>query len=131
MLKLITICCFFLLVFTNFECQKKNSGLERNTDTFFKGRLEIKGICMNYTIKILEGEMNSDLYQKSWTDSHSGKTHTNVFALASQCTFPAAINEGDEFYFEIDNEPNQNCGVCLAYYPTPQKKLAIRVIPNP
>jgi hypothetical protein len=119
-------------MFTNFECQKKSSDVERVfTDTQFKGRLEIKGICMNYTIKLLEGEMDPALYQKSWTDQHSGKTHTNVFALRSYCTFPSHLNEGDEFYFEIENEVDPNCGVCQAYYPTPSKKLSIGVFSNP
>ncbi|MGI8600350.1 MAG: hypothetical protein ACR2KB_13945 [Chitinophagaceae bacterium] len=131
MLKLITISLFILLAFTNFECQKKSSEVDRVYTDHFKGRLEIKGICMNYTIKLLEGEMDPALYQKSWTDQHSGKTHTNVFALASQCTFPAEIKEGDEFYFKIETETNQNCGVCLAFYPAPSKKLAIRIISNP
>ena len=130
MLRLVILCSFIFLAFTNFECQKKSSGLEKSGNQF-KGRLEIKGICMNYTIKLLEGEMNADLYQKSWKDEHSGKTHTNVFALDNPCEFPGELNEGDEFYFEIENDVNRNCGVCLAYYPTPSKKLAIRVISNP
>jgi hypothetical protein len=119
------------MAFTNFQCQKNNSELDKGFSEYFKGRLEIKGICMNYTIKILEGEMDPALYQKSWVDQHSGKTHTDVFALWSQCSFPAEIKEGDEFYFVIENEPDPNCGVCLAYYPTPEKKLAIRVISSP
>lgn len=132
MLKLFTICCFILLTFTNFVCQKNSSQIERVlTGNQFKGRLEIKGICMNYTIKLLEGEMDPALYQKSWTDQHSGKTYSNVFALGSQCSFPSHLKEGDEFYFSIENENDPNCGVCLAYYPTPSKKLAIRVISNP
>lgn len=93
----------------------------------YKGRLEIKGICSNYTIKLLEGKLDSSLTAANWTDEHTGKAHTNVFALGSPCTFPDSIKEGDEFYFVVDTT-TQNCNVCMAYYPTPGKKLTIRVI---
>ncbi len=34
----------------------------------YKGRLEIKGICSNYTITVLEGDLDSSKIAKSWTD---------------------------------------------------------------
>jgi len=96
-----------LLLFTAltaFRCEKEKV----MPTTCFKARLEVKGICMNYTIKVLDG-----------------KTHQNVFGLGSPCDFPSNIVEGEEFYFTINNSPTQGCAVCEAYYPTPPKKLRI------
>jgi hypothetical protein len=67
----------------------------------------------------------------NWANESTGKTYKNVFALGSRCTFPDNINEGDEFFFEIDNTTVQNCAVCMMYYPTPEKKLSIKVIQDP
>jgi hypothetical protein len=106
-------------LFAAFQCNKEN-GLSG----CYKGRLEIKGICLNYTIKVLDGNIDTSLVQSSWTDPHTGSTYQNVFALGSPCNFPSDIEAGDEFYFKIENSP-QNCAVCLAYYPTPQKSLSI------
>jgi hypothetical protein len=103
------------------QCNKENSEI-------YKGRLEIKGICMNYTIKLLEGNMDSSLFVKSWKDDITGITHQQVFALGSVCSFPASLNEGDEFLFTIDPSPPRNCSVCLAYYPKPPKSIAIKVL---
>lgn len=97
----------------------------------YKAKLQIKGICSNYTIKVLDDNIDKNLVESSWTDESTGKTYTNVFGLGSPCTFPADIKEGDEFYFTVDNNPQENCNVCMAYYPTPQKKLAIKVSKEP
>jgi hypothetical protein len=94
----------------------------------YKGRLEIKGICMNYTIKILAGDMDTSSIIDNWIDETTGKTYKNVFALGSRCTFPSTIQQGDEFLFTIDSSNVQNCNVCLAYYPVPSKHLSIKVI---
>jgi len=93
----------------------------------YKGRLEIKGICSNYTIKLLEGSLDTAQIAANWTDENTSKSYTDVFGLGSPCTFPPSINEGDEFYFMMDTV-KQLCNVCLAYYPTPGKKLAIKVV---
>lgn len=96
-----------------------------------KGRLEIKGICMNYTIKVLEGTIDPSLIHATWTDPATNKTHHNVFGLASVCNFPAGIAEGEEFYFTLNDHPDTSCGVCKAYHPTPPKKLHIKVSKAP
>jgi hypothetical protein len=93
----------------------------------YKGRLEIKGICSNYTIKVLEGAIDTSKIAASWTDENTNKNYTNVFALESPCSFPADINEGDEFYFTVSDKSDKNCNVCMAYYPTPPKRLIISV----
>jgi hypothetical protein len=96
----------------------------------YRGRLEIKGICMNYTIKLLEGSIDTSRIQANWKDESSGKSYTNVFRLGDVCNFPATIKEGDEFYFVLDTEPAGGCAVCEAYYPTPQRSLNIKVLDN-
>ena len=110
---------FLLLAISADKCGNENKT--------FKGRLEVKGICMNYTIKLLEGSLDSTRIVSQWKDEVTGKTHANVFALSSVCSFPSTINEGDEFYFTIDPDPEKQCAVCLAYYPKPPKGLSIKV----
>src|SRR6187401_3321799 len=112
---------FMLAVSTN-KCKSKNES------SAYKGRLEVKGMCMNYTIKLLEGNMDPSKLVAEWKNEVTGKTHNNVFALGSVCNFPPTINEGDEFSFTIDTTYVSNCAVCLAYYPRPAKSIAIKVV---
>ena len=93
----------------------------------FKGKLEIKGICSNYTIRIIEGNIDTSKVAAQWTDENTGKSYKNVFALDSPCSFPNDIKEGDEFYFTVRTEKDKDCNVCMAFYPTPPKRLAISV----
>ena len=86
---------------------------------------------MNYTIGVLSAHIAPSTVVPDWTDESTGKSYKNVFALASKCTFPSTIKEGDEFYFTIDSTAVQNCAVCMMYYPTPSKKLSIRVFESP
>ncbi len=96
----------------------------------YQGRLEVKGGCMNYTIAITGDVVDSNLVVGSWTDENTGKAYRNVFALGSPCTFPSTINEGDTFNFTIDSTSRQDCSVCMMYYPTPAKRIRIKVL-NP
>jgi hypothetical protein len=113
----------FILMVSADGCneKKKNSGI-------YKGRLEIKALCMNYTIKVMEGNIDTSLIVANWTDPSTQKSYTNVFRLGSPCTFPSTIQAGDEFNFSIDASPDRNCPVCMAFYPTPPKKLSIKVL---
>jgi hypothetical protein len=97
----------------------------------YKGKLEIKELCMNYTISIQSKNFDSSMVVTKWTDENTGKVYKNVFGLASRCTFPDSLKAGDEFYFTIDSTTVQNCMVCMAYYPTPPKKLSIKVLNAP
>src|SRR5574337_1288151 len=97
----------------------------------YKGKLEIKALCMNYTISIQSKNFDTSTVAANWTDESTGKSYKNVFGLASRCTFPDSLKEGDEFYFTIDTTSVQNCMVCMAYYPTPSKKLSIKVLNAP
>lgn len=111
-------------ILSSATCHKKT------TDTCFKGRLEIKGLCMNYVIKVIEGKNPALEVEKSWKDDASGKTYENVFALASKCNFPD-LKEGEEFYFTLTGTDVQNCAVCQAFRPVPTAKNAIKVITEP
>ena len=73
-------------------CKKNKSG-----DNTYKGRLEIKGICMNYTIKVLEGNIDTSLVASSWTDEMTGKSYTNVFNGRRRFTFKRKTS-GKIFY---------------------------------
>ena len=112
-----------MLMISAGDCGKKT---EANVK--YKGRLEIAGICMNYTIKLLQGNIDSSKIAANWTDETTGKSYTDVFRLDNPCNFPATIKQGDEFYFYIDTSAKKDCITCLAYYPTPSKKLSINVV---
>jgi hypothetical protein len=115
----------FALLFL-LSCSKNNSDTE--LESSYKGKLVVKGICMNYVIQVLDSNFDSSLIELNWTNEFSGISFTNVFALGSVCDFPENIEEGDEFNFIIDNFKNNNCAVCLAYSPTPNKYLSITVL---
>jgi hypothetical protein len=124
---LLSVIFISLLAITDSTCRHKEN---KSISKCFKGRLEIKGGCMNYTIAIIDGNIDTSLVQSSWKDENTGIAYKNVFALASKCNFPNTINQGDEFNFVLDTAA-QNCAVCMMYYPTPSKKLTIRVLDGP
>jgi len=128
-MKILLACIFIaLLAVTENTCKKFH---KHANSSCFKGRLEIKANCMNYTISVTEGTIDSSLVQASWTDETTGKVYKNVFELGSKCNFPDNIKQGDEFYFVIDSSAAQNCAVCMMYYPVPSKKLSIKVVNEP
>jgi hypothetical protein len=119
---LILLSAIFILTVSADKCGKKNTATGK-----YQARLETKALCMNYTIRLLKGDIDTSLINSSWTDESTGKTYTNVFGLGSRCNFPPNIEQGDDFYFVIDTIQKQECAVCLAYYPTPPRKLSIKV----
>ena len=123
MIKYLIIFIFLL----NISCNKSND----TSVTCFKGKLVLKGICMNYVIQIIEVDVDKSLYESSWQNPLSNTTYQNVFGLESICTFPSTINEGDEFYFSIPKRPVvQACAQCKAYSPIPNKKISIEICNN-
>ena len=122
MLRLLIAIPVFLLLSAEKCNQKKDKA------PVYKARLEIKAMCLNYTIRLLEGNIDTSKIVANWTDESTKKSYTNVFALKNPCIFPASIKEGEEFYFTIDDSPVEPCAVCMAYYPTPEKKLPIKVV---
>jgi hypothetical protein len=119
---LITLTTILILGLPAKYCSTKKS-----TANAYKGKLEIKALCMNYTIRLTGGSMDTSLIVANWTDETTGKSYNNVFGLGNPCDFPPGIKQGDEFYFTIDTAKEKNCAVCMAYYPTPRKKLIIKV----
>jgi hypothetical protein len=113
----------FFLTVSGDKCNDKKDGL-----VSYKARLEIKALCMNYTLRLLEGNLDTALIDRNWTDETTGKSYKNVFGLVNPCDFPYIIKEGGEFRFIIDSVKTKVCPVCLAYYPTPPKKLWVKVI---
>ncbi len=111
---------------TNKKCINNNA-----KNTCFKGRLEVKGICSNYTISVAEGNIDTALIAANWIDEQTKKSYKNVFALDNPCTFPTEIAEGEVFYFTIKTDRDKTCNVCMAYYPVPEKRLAIAVTKIP
>ena len=119
------VCAAVLLVLGT---TMQNCSNEKNaTSNEYKARFEIKGICMNYTFTLLEGTADTALFTPEWTDDHTGNKYKNAFGLANPCQFPKTLNAGDEFYFTIDTSKQEDCMICMAYYPTPPKKLSIKV----
>ena len=115
--------------FTEKGCRNKKKSAE--PANCYKGRLEIRANCLNYTISIVSPLRDTSLVNPSWTDENTGKIYKNAFALGSKCNFPDSIKQGNEFYFVIDSSARQDCAVCLMYYPVPTKQLPIRVIKEP
>jgi len=94
----------------------------------YTGKLVLKGICMNYVIEVLNGEIDQNLIENNWTNEFTNVPYKNVFALGSYCNFPDNIEEGDTFQFSIETDNgSQACAVCEAYSPTPGKSLKIKV----
>ena len=111
----------FLLAITAENCTNKAGSNE------YKGRLEIAGICRNYTLSMITEKTDTTLVNATWIDEASGKTYTNAFGLANPCDFPSDIKVGDEFLFTIDSAQTKDCMTCMAYYPTPPKKISIKI----
>jgi len=110
------------LVLSASDCKSKKS------EPRYKARLEVTGICMNYTIALLDGDPGAGAVEASWTDDITKKEYKNVFRLGNPCDFPKELKPGDEFTFVIDTAKGKECAVCMAYYPTPSKALSIRVV---
>ena len=93
-----------------------------------KGRLAVKGICMNFVIEVLD-PVNPDWVEAEWVHPDTEVVYSNAFRLGSVCSFDPSLNEGDLFTFEASPEPfdgDEKCAVCLAYSPTPNKMLYLR-----
>jgi len=117
--------CTMILLMAALTSATCNRGAQNKT--CFKARLEVKGICMNYTFSLLEGDTAVVKVAPAWTDENTGVSYKNAFALANPCGFKD-LQEGAEFYFVMEPEPVKDCAVCEAYYPTPPQKNNIRVV---
>ncbi|MFT4093462.1 MAG: hypothetical protein QM640_07465 [Niabella sp.] len=118
----ITVILFAFILISCHPVSKSNSGSK------LKARFEVKALCSNYTFSIIEGAIDTSMVEASWTNPQTNKTYKNAFGIKNPCDLPANLKEGDEFYFEIDNKQSKPCVACMAYYPTPAKKLNIKVL---
>ena len=110
-----------LILCSSYECNKSQSGK-------LKGKLVIKEICSHYVVQVIGGSVDSSRVVNAWKDEKRKLSFDKVFTVANRCDFPANLNEGDEFEFSFDPNPApQECAVCMAYYPTPDKTNAIKI----
>ncbi len=132
----LVLTAFFLLTVSASECGKKKNTAEKekavtgdkNPPKKYKGKLEVAGICRNYTIRLLEGDMDTSRIVANWTNPVTNISYKSVFGLGNPCALTDAIKEGDEFYFMIDTSEQKFCPVCLAFYPTPPRSLFIKMV---
>ena len=122
--KIKSLFLFYIIIF--FSCDK-DTEKAMEQEICYSGKLVKKGICMNYVIEVLDPIPDKNLIEISWRDEFSDKEYKNVFTLGSICDFPSHIIEGDIFNFSVLENYNQQCAVCLAYTPTPEKSLNIRL----
>jgi hypothetical protein len=59
---------------------------EKAAANCYKGRLEVKGMCANYTIALVEGDLDASR-SSFWTDETTGKSYRNVLLWAVPATF--------------------------------------------
>jgi hypothetical protein len=96
-----------------------------------RGKLVIKELCSHYVVQVINGTVDTSEVMNNWRDEKRQQTYNKVFTLSNRCTFPATIKEGEEFDFTFDSLPAvQNCAVCKAYYPTPPRLHAIKILPG-
>lgn len=91
------------------------------------GKLVISEICSHLVVSVESGNISPDKLTPSFKDEKRATSFNNVFTIANTCSFEkTGIKEGDRFYFEvISNKVQEECMVCMAYYPTPGAKLSI------
>lgn len=118
----ITPTVFLLFILFVAACHRSTvpSGIPGITGTL----VENSG-CSHYVVKFLSGPLpDSSLLVKSWTDTVTHRSFTNVFTVRDWITFQQAnIAVGDTFTFTL-NGPDPNAGkiyyTCMiAPYPSP------------
>lgn len=99
-----------LLLLTGLRCKR-----DQVTSTVYTGKLVVQGACDHFIVQVLNNPLpDSSIVVKSWTDSQTDSSFTNVFKVANVCTFAAAhISVGQVFTFTLDNNPPpQTCYTC-------------------
>jgi hypothetical protein len=108
-------------------CKSSKSPGEQGALT---GKLVISELCNHYVVSLESGSLDTAKIAASWADEKRNSTFSNVFSVASRCSFAqAGLKEGDAFTFEVSPQPTEeNCMQCMAYYPVPERSLYIRNI---
>jgi len=85
------------------------------------GKLVINKPCGHYVIQVLSGDVDPGFLVKSWRDSITNTSYSNVFTVANSCNFTGSgLSPNDVFTFKInDTSFVQNCMLCMIFYPTP------------
>ena len=119
---LLTSC---ILIIAGGAC--KSTAVPTATGKMLTGKLVISELCNHYVVSVLSGSLPSTAVTASYRDEKRNLTYTNVFTVESKCSFEkAGIKEGEQFSFELATAGYQeNCMVCMAYYPTPATRLSI------
>jgi hypothetical protein len=78
--------------------------------------------CAHYVVQLMDATAaDSGVVTKSWTDTSTNDTYTNVFGVSDICTFAAATAEdslkvGDEFHFTLNGPvPDEECFTCAIW----------------
>lgn len=130
MMRFTSLLILLFTLLTAATCNPTTQSPADATSGCYKGKLVIKGICMNYVVQVLQGDTTKLKMEKTWVDETNDETYNNVFALASKCSFPD-MEEGAEFYFTVTGKDESNCNVCMAYRPVPAARNNIVVNKNP
>ena len=126
MKKLLFLLTLISISFTAYRCNNRAVP----ADGVLKGKLVIKELCGHYVVQVLNAKLDGSLVANGWRDDKRNTTYDNVFTVSNRCGFANAnLDEGAEFEFMFDkNPPPEDCLVCMAYYPTPDKKNVVRVM---
>jgi hypothetical protein len=116
---------FVLLIAAGYHCNNKAVP----ADGVLKGKLVIKEICSHFVVQVLNTKLDTAIVANGWHDDKRDKIYDNVFTVSNRCSFAAAdLKEGEEFEFTIDrSSAAEDCAVCMAFYPTPVKRNAIKI----
>jgi hypothetical protein len=101
---------FVLSAVTGFRCKR-----EKVSPAVLMGKLVVIGACDHFVVKVLSGPIpDSSVLVKSWTNSLTDSTYTNVFMVQDVCTFAeVGLYQGQVFSFSFSNNPPaQTCLVC-------------------
>ena len=123
--KLVSLSLLLVMAGSAYQCNNKMVA----ADSVLKGKLVISEICSHFVIQVTSGKLDTAFVTNGWKDDKRNKTYDNVFTVSNRCGFAdMKLKEGDEFEFIIDkNPPPENCLVCMAFYPTPPKRNAIKL----
>lgn len=99
-----------------------------NNQPVIKGKV-VHRSCATVAVAVLDANYYS-LGQANWLDQASKQTYHYVFTVANDCTFPAVIAEGQEFYFKVvkDDAEGTKCVECALYDYPPEKTQLIKVV---
>src|ERR1043166_7398371 len=78
---------FISLVLCKENCKNKTRNSRVAATGCYKGKLEVKGGCMNYTISITSQNFDTALVMTNWKDESTGKNYKNVFATQGKYIF--------------------------------------------